>query len=72
VKHSFDEVNTLALMNYKDLFKDKRYQLVMRDGQVPRDLKAYIAFGADVTYGRMEKLFSEWDERRVPWKVTGP
>jgi hypothetical protein len=57
-----DEVNTLTLVNYKDLFKDNRYQLAMRDGQVPRDLKAHIAFGMDVTYDRMEKLFSDGAE----------
>jgi NhaP-type Na+/H+ or K+/H+ antiporter len=57
-----DEVNTLALMNYKDLFKDNRYQLAMRDGQVPRDLKVNVAFGMDVTYDRMEELFSEGAE----------
>jgi hypothetical protein len=54
-----DEVNALALLNYKDLFKDNRYQLAMRDGQVSRDLLGHIAFGADVTYERMEDLFSK-------------
>jgi len=57
-----DEVNTLALMNYRDLFKDNRYQLAMHDGQVPRDLKVHVAFGTDTTYDRMEKLFSEGAE----------
>jgi NhaP-type Na+/H+ or K+/H+ antiporter len=54
-----DEVNTLALMNYKDLFRENRYQLAMRDGQIPRDLQGHVAFGTDVTYDRMEGLFSK-------------
>jgi NhaP-type Na+/H+ or K+/H+ antiporter len=53
-----DEVNTLAFLNYQDIFRENRYQLALHDGQVSRDLHGHIAFGMDVTYGHIEKLFS--------------
>lgn len=52
-----DEVNTLAVLNYQELFRDNRYQLALHDGQVPRDLHGHIAFGPEATYSHMEKLF---------------
>lgn len=54
-----DEVNTLALLNYQDFFRDNRYQLALHDRHVSRDLHGHIAFGLDVTYGHLEKLFSD-------------
>ncbi|GAB4472575.1 MAG: sodium:proton antiporter [Anaerolineales bacterium] len=55
---SNDEVNLLAVQNYRDFFGEHVYQLALRNGQMSKSLQGQIAFGEDATYERMEKLFA--------------
>ena len=55
---SNDAVNALAMQGYRDLFGENTYQLALSGGRMSKSLQGRIAFGDDVTYERMEKLFS--------------